>query len=172
MLFQLRGLRVIIEGKFADHPSADNVALDDARKRVRSGIAHIAAAAVYPVALRSTPTTKIIALLEKSKLRYRIVAETRETETWFEGTPAALMDALRRSQEALTKDDIVEQTAKSLSMQLETVLPLDRSTRRLRPPFTDSAHRTAEGRDHRKGERSLTRGKISWDRAVPGKCKR
>jgi N-6 DNA methylase len=121
VLFQMRGLRVVIEGKFADHPSAGNVVLEDARKRVKSGIAHIAAAAIYPLALRSAPTTKIIETLEKSKLKYRIVAETHESDSWFEGTPAALMDALRRAQEALTKDDVVEQTAKSLSMQLETV---------------------------------------------------
>jgi hypothetical protein len=31
------------------------------------------------------------------------------------------MDALRRAQEALTKDDVVEHTAKALSVQLETV---------------------------------------------------
>jgi len=124
VLCQMRGLRVAIEGKFADHPSAGDVVLEDARKRVRSGIAHIAAAAIYPKNLRGTPTTKIVETLEVSSLRYRIVSETRESENWFEGTPAALMDALRRAQEALTEDDIVEQTAKSLSMQLETVARL------------------------------------------------
>lgn len=84
VLFQLRGLRVVIEGKFADHPSAREVVLEDARKRVRSGIAHIAAASVYPRALRNAPTTKIIDLLKTAKLEYRIVAETRETN-WSEG---------------------------------------------------------------------------------------
>ncbi len=123
VLFQLRGLRVAIEGKFADHPSAEEVVLEDARKRVRSGIAHIAAAAVYPLTLRNAPTTKIIDILKTAKLKYRIVAETHETE-WFEASPASLMDALRRAQEALTKDDIVEETAKSLSMQLEGVAKL------------------------------------------------
>lgn len=59
VIFEMRGLRVVIEGKFADHPSAGDVVLDDARKRVASGIAHIAAAAVYPLALRSAPTTKL-----------------------------------------------------------------------------------------------------------------
>jgi hypothetical protein len=34
------------------------------------------------------------------------------------------MDALRRAQEALTKDDIVEQTAKALSTRLEGVAKL------------------------------------------------
>jgi hypothetical protein len=46
VLFQLRGLRVVIEGKFADHPNAAGVVLEDARRRVKSGIAHIAAAAI------------------------------------------------------------------------------------------------------------------------------
>jgi hypothetical protein len=124
VLFQMRGLRVVIEGKFADHPSAEAVVLEDARKRVRSGIAHIAAAAVYPKELRSTPTTKILSVLEKSSLSYRIVAETHENDSWYEGTPSELMAALRRAQEALTKDDIVAKTAKALSLQLETVARL------------------------------------------------
>ena len=124
VLFQMRGLRVVIEGKFADHPSADSVVLEDARKRVRSGIAHIAAAAVYPKELRTTSTPKILGVLEKCRLRYRIVAETHENEIWSEGTPIELMAALRRAQEALTKDDIVAKTAKALSMQLETVARL------------------------------------------------
>ena len=124
VLFQLRGLRVVIEGKLADHPNAEEVVLEDARKRVRSGIAHIAAAAIYPLPLRHTPTTKILDALRTSQLKYRIVAETYETQEWFEGSPASLMDALRHAQEALTKDDIVEQTAKSLSGQLSGVAKL------------------------------------------------
>lgn len=124
VLFELRGLRVAIEGKFADHANAEEIVLEDARKRVRSGIAHITAAAVYPIGLRSTPTTKVLEKLRTSQLKYRIVAETQETPDWYEGTPASLMDALRHAQEALTKDDIVEQTAKSLSVQLEGVAKL------------------------------------------------
>ena len=124
VLFELRGLRVVIEGKFPDHPNAGEVVIEDARKRVRSGIAHIAAAVVYTDALRSAPTTKIIETLEKSRLQFRIVSETQESPTWSEGPPIALMDALRRAQESLTKDDIVEQTAKTLFAQLETVARL------------------------------------------------
>jgi hypothetical protein len=126
VLFQMGGLRVVIEGKFEDHPSAGAVVLEDARKRVRSGIAHIAAAAVYPKELRSAPTTKILGVLEKSSLRYRIVAETHENDSWFEGTPSELMGALRRAQEALTKDDIVAKAAKALSLQLEREMILER----------------------------------------------
>jgi hypothetical protein len=78
---------------------------------------------VYTAPLRSAKTTKIIEVLEKAQLQYRIISETHESD-WFEGPPAALMDALRRAQEALTKDDIVAQTAKALSAQLETVARL------------------------------------------------
>lgn len=124
VLFELRGLRVVIEGKFADHPNADEVVLEDARKRVRSGIAHIAAAVVYPIELRTTPTAKILDVLARSQLRFRIIAETRESDDWFEGNPGNLMDALRRVQEALTKDNIVEQTAKSLSEKLDGIAKL------------------------------------------------
>lgn len=124
VLFQMRGLRVVIEGKFADHPSAAEVVLDDARKRVKSGLAHIAVATVYPLELRSTPTAKIISVLQKATLTYRIVAETHESEDWYEGTPADLMETLRRAQEALTEDNIVEQTANSLSLQLQSVAHL------------------------------------------------
>ena len=105
VLFQLRGLRVVIEGKFKDTPNAEQGVFNDARKRVRSGIAHIAAATVYPDELRTTPTTKVIDTLEDARLRYRIVTETFESESWFEGNPASLMEALRRAQESLTQED-------------------------------------------------------------------
>ena len=124
VLFQLRGLRVVIEGKFKDAPNAEQVVLDDARKRVRAGIAHIAAAAVYPHELRTARTTKILDTIADASLRYRIVTETFESKNWFEGNPASLMEALRRAQESLTKDDIVEKTARALSTHLENIADL------------------------------------------------
>lgn len=157
VLFQIRGLRAAIEGKFPDHPDAENVVLDDARRRVKSGIAHIAAAVVYDKQLRTTSTAKIIQALEQTKLRFRIVAETHESPNWSQGGPSDLMDALRRAQEALTKDNIVEQTAKALSLQLETVARLwqgqpgasDRLSQILRiiPPSGEPADKAAERRD-------------------------
>jgi len=124
VLFQLRGLRVVIESKFRDTPNAEDIVLDDARKRVRAGIAHIAAAVVYPDPLRSTPTTRIFDTLATSRLRYRIVTETFEWDEWLEGDPASLMEAFRRAQETLTQDDIVEKTAKALNIQLSGVARL------------------------------------------------
>lgn len=124
VLFQLRGLRVVIEGKFNDTPQAQDVVLADARKRVRAGIAHIAAATVYPDELRTAPTTKILETLAHARLCYRIVTETFEWDEWLEGDPASLMEALRRAQESLTQDDIVEKTAKALNVQLTGVARL------------------------------------------------
>ena len=124
VLFQLRGLRTVIEGKFADVPNAEHIVLDDARKRVRAGIAHIAAATVYPEPLRTTPTTEMLDALTRARLRYCIITETSEGDEWFEGNPAALMEALRRAQEALSQDDIVERTAKALHGRLVSVTQL------------------------------------------------
>ena len=100
MLFNWRGLRVVIEGKFADHPQARDVVLGDAWGRVQRGIANIAAAVVYPSALRIVATPQLLDSLESSVLAYCMIAESEET-AWFEGTPAALMDALRRTQDCL-----------------------------------------------------------------------
>ena len=124
VLFQLRGLRTVIEGKFADVPNAEQIVLDDARKRVRAGIAHIDAATVYPEPLRTTSTAKILDTLAGARLRYCIITETSEGDEWFEGSPAALMEALRRAQEALSQDDIVERTAKALHGRLVSVTQL------------------------------------------------
>ena len=124
VLFRMHGLRVTIEGKFADHPSAKAVVMNDARHRVKAGISHIALAAVYPVALRTSPTARVADHLESCQIQYRITSEASESEDWFEGSPASLMSALRRVHEALAKDDVVEQTAKALSIQLQAVATL------------------------------------------------
>ena len=120
VLFNWRGLRVVIEGKFADHPQAREVVLGDARGRVQRGIANIAAAVVYPGALRITATLDLLDQLESSVLAYCMISESEET-AWFEGTPAALLDALRRTQETMAQDDIVAKTAQSLLEQLTGV---------------------------------------------------
>ena len=124
VIFRMHGLRVVIEGKFADHPGAAEVVLNDARNRVKAGIAHIAMAAVYPKPLRTTATAKILSRLENSKIKYQIISEAYESEEWFEGNPASLLSTLRRAHESLTKDDVVEQTAKALSIKLDGVAAL------------------------------------------------
>jgi uncharacterized protein YqgV (UPF0045/DUF77 family) len=124
VMFELRGLRVIIEGKFADQSNVEKIVLADAEKRVREGIAHIAAAAIYPLALRTATTSKIESALQNSILRFTIVSEVGGTPTWYEGNVAQLMDNLRRSREALVRDDIVQRTALALSARIENIAAL------------------------------------------------
>ena len=123
-MFELRGLRVIIEGKFADQSNAEKIVLADAEKRVREGIAHIAAATIYPAELRTAPTSTIEAMLQDSTLRFTIISEAGDVTTWYEGTATQLMDSLRRSQEALVNDDIVQRTAVALSSRIENIAAL------------------------------------------------
>ena len=54
----MRGLRVAIESKFADHVIAQNGVLPDARIRATNGITHIAVALIYARSLRSASTAK------------------------------------------------------------------------------------------------------------------
>ena len=121
VIFQLRGLRVVIEGKFADTSNARDLVIKDARKRVVAGIAHIAVAVVYPNELRNAPTTEITEVLGRVHLVYRVITEAFESDRWFEGQTLSLMEALRRAQESLSKDDLVEKTAKALSVHLEKI---------------------------------------------------
>lgn len=120
LLFSWRGLRVVIEGKFADHPSAKNVVLNEARRRIQHGIANLAAAVVYPRYLRSAPTANLLEQLDRAELAYCIVSERGE-ESWFDGPPSALMGALRRAHQAAAGLDVVSETAKSLAERLEAV---------------------------------------------------
>jgi hypothetical protein len=120
VLFSWRGLRVVIEGKFADHPQARQAVFQDAQGRIQRGLAHLAAAVVYPRELRTTPTLELLDQLQATRLAYCILSE-REDATWFEGTPAALMDALRRAQETLAQDDLVGRMAGGLMERLTGV---------------------------------------------------
>ena len=123
-LLNFRGLRIVIEGKFDDVPNARSIVLGGAGSRVRAGVAHIAAATVYPRELRTVPPSKLADTLEDTRLQYHIVSETSESGDWSAGTPSTIIEALRRVQEVLTRDDIVEKTASSLSTQLERVAAL------------------------------------------------
>lgn len=123
VLFVLRGLRVTIEGKFADHSNAQDAVLGDAQSRVRAGIAHVAAAVVYDETLRSAPTDQLLDQLDRATLSYCIVSEFGITD-WYQGTPAALMDSLRRAQDVLVEEDIVAKTARSLADRLDGIAQL------------------------------------------------
>jgi hypothetical protein len=123
VMFLLGGLRVIIEGKYADVQDAENLVVADASKRVQSGICHIAVALVYPAILRTVPTADVEARLSESRLRFLIISETGPT-AWAEANPTEILSSLRRVHEALAQDDIVAKSAESLSKRIESIAEL------------------------------------------------
>ena len=124
VLFQLRGLRIVIESKFDDVAGAQERVHQDAAERVEESIAHIAVAVVYPKVIRTTPTSEVYTTLKTTKLKYRIVSESSNGTSWTEGTPEDMMESVRRVQETLARGDIVEKTAIRLSAHLEKVATL------------------------------------------------
>ncbi|PQJ95453.1 hypothetical protein CXB77_14745 [Chromatium okenii] len=120
VMFTFNGLRVILEGKFADVADAEKVVQADAQRRVDSGICHIAAAVVYPEALRTTSTKNISGVLAETQLRVCTLSEIGAT-AWSEATPAELLETLRRVHHTMSQEDIVATAAQALSERIETI---------------------------------------------------
>ncbi|MBI2846245.1 MAG: hypothetical protein HYX82_00025 [Chloroflexi bacterium] len=119
VLVVYRGLRTVIEGKVADKAGADDKALEQARDRVNSGIAHIGIALLYPATIRKAPSfgdvQKIIA---ESSFKIAICSETGETG-WTEGGIDYLTDVLRGAFEQLVREDAVTKAVEALNAGLE-----------------------------------------------------
>ncbi len=124
VLFQLRGLRVVIESKIGDTQGAGENALKDAMERVQNNIAHIAVALVYPNKIATTPTNEIYDKLKVTKLKFCVISENSTSVEWTSGTPADMMESVRRAQELLAKNVLVEKTASRLSVHLENIAAL------------------------------------------------
>lgn len=123
VVFMLGGLRVILEGKFADVPDAAQVVLGDAQSRIHSGICHLAVAIVYPTELRTTPITQLARALAETPLRLCILSESSVTD-WSQATPGDLLAGLRRVQQSLIEDDIVASSAQALGERIDTIAQL------------------------------------------------
>ena len=121
VLLRLNGLWVVLEGKFEDVANAEGVVLDDARRRIQDGVGSIAVAIVYPTDLRSKSTSSIKKALSSVPIRYRVITEAFEDETWHEASVEHLMEALRRAHESLVSEDMVLQTSNSLNDKLISI---------------------------------------------------
>lgn len=124
ILLDVRGLRVVLSANFFDHTIAEKVVSEDIRSLVSNGIAHLAVGVIYPKILREISSAKIIGELEKSNIRYQIVTEFGENNTWLEGTPTTLIAAIFRAQESLVKEDIIKRITKKLNVQLNAIARL------------------------------------------------
>lgn len=119
VLVVYRGLRTVIEGKVADRAGADEKALEQARDRVNSGIAHIGIALLYPAAIRKEQS---FGELQKAIAGYSykiaVCSETGETG-WTEGGIDYLGDVLRGAFEQLVREDAVTKAVEALNAGLE-----------------------------------------------------
>lgn len=119
VLVVYRGLRTVIEGKVADKAGADEKALEQARDRVNSGIAHIGIALLYPAAIRKAPSFgEVQKFIAECSFRIAIFSETGETG-WTEGGIDYLADVLRGAFEQLVREDAVTKAVEALNAGLE-----------------------------------------------------
>jgi hypothetical protein len=106
VLIDFKGLRLAIEGEVGDQPDAEYKALESARNRVVTGIAHIGIGVVYPAELRKVEFKKRKAALEASQLRIAVVTESGATG-YVNGDVDYLKEALSSAFDQLVKEDVV-----------------------------------------------------------------
>jgi hypothetical protein len=120
VLIAFRGLRCVIEGKIADVANARGVVLDDAMRRLNSGLTQLAIAVVYQEELRATALTDLTAAMAAADYQFCICTEAGSGD-WREGPVDEILDALRRAHDVLATDDAVKVAADELSVGLQEV---------------------------------------------------
>ncbi len=115
----LRGVRIVIEGRIGDGGVRDSL-FRDALGRVEQGISPICLAVLYPAGLRTVDSLANLRLsLERADLLVRVVSEGDEGD-WGETTVDGLTDILRRSYELLVSEDVVAGAVESLNEAIES----------------------------------------------------
>jgi hypothetical protein len=123
VMFRMGGLRVVIEGKYADVSNAEDIVANDAKRRLDKGICQIAVAVVYPKQLRDTPFKELLTSLASTPLHFCVLSLTGHTD-WRDSDTSAILAALRRTHQSLIADDIVESSAKKLSGSISDIADL------------------------------------------------
>ncbi|HZP81218.1 MAG TPA: hypothetical protein VFB21_06250 [Chthonomonadaceae bacterium] len=113
VVVSFQGLRCSIEGKWEDASRARQIVAEQAKARIKNGIAHLALAVTYPITLRSVPHIRKKQELSTARLHYRLFTE-QSAGDWREGDLAAIQDDLRRAQHVLATDDIVTKAVEEL----------------------------------------------------------
>lgn len=114
VVFDFRGLRCVIEGKHGDAAQARRKVAAQAMGRVETGLAQLAIAVLYPSELKNVSFEKLPRLLVDSEFEFAIATESGLTD-WHAGGIGLILAELRRAQETLARDDVVQQIAVELS---------------------------------------------------------
>ena len=129
VLVVYRGLRTAIEGKVANKAGAADKALEQARDRVNSGIAHVGVAVLYPAAIRKRPSfSQLQGLLRSCTFRVAVCSETGETG-WTDGGLDYLADVLRGTFDQLVREDAVAKAVDALNAGIDDFARLVFTTR-------------------------------------------
>lgn len=120
VMAKLRGLRCAIEGKVADVANPKTVVLEDARRRVDQGVAHLAVAVVYPRHLRATAFAELPGAIDAATLEFALVIEAG-IDRWQTGGVTEIVSALRRIHDEFVRDDVLLQAVGILTVGIEEV---------------------------------------------------
>jgi len=108
VLVDLQGLRLVIEGDFANRSAAKREVVRQTRERVDEGVAHIGTAVLYPKSLRNITFKVAKEKLATAILQFAVITEMPDTPSFTEGDVDDLADALRRAYGQLVEDRVLE----------------------------------------------------------------
>lgn len=115
----IRGVRVVIEGRVDASSGVRESLIEDAARRVEEGIAPICLAILYPSSVRSAASlSELRKNLANAQLTVNVVWEGGRGD-WASGSLDDLTDILRRSYELLTGEDMVAVAASELNEAIE-----------------------------------------------------
>jgi hypothetical protein len=118
-IFDLLGIRMVIEGRFDSGKAARDSLLKDAKERVEQGISPVCLAALYPVELRSVESMpKLRSRIGHAILKMRVISEGGDGE-WVEGTVDDIAEALKHSYELIISDDVVATAVEELESSID-----------------------------------------------------
>jgi hypothetical protein len=120
VIANVRGLRCALEGKIADAAQAEATVLADAKRRIDQGIAHLAIAVVYPVALARVPFKNLPDELSRATLKFVVLTDAGE-DTWHDGGINNIMAELRRAHDIIVRDDVLQAAVNTLQVGLAEV---------------------------------------------------
>ena len=115
----IRGVRVVIEGRVDASSDVRESLIEDAARRVEEGIAPICLAILYPPSVRSAASlSELRKNLANAQLMINVVWEGGRGD-WAGGSLDDVTDILRRSYELLAGEDVVAVAASDLNEAIE-----------------------------------------------------
>ncbi|MEK6324318.1 MAG: hypothetical protein AABN33_21985 [Acidobacteriota bacterium] len=122
VLLSFRGLRCVLDGKYANAQNSKAQVREQVDERLASGLAHIGIGLLYPSHLRSFGDfTKLQAALRTAELTFFVATESEKGD-WQKGTVDSFLEQLRHSYASLAQDDVVTRSVELLQAGMNGVI--------------------------------------------------